>query len=326
MQRSSLILSLVASAAIVAAAGAQPGCSCNDASMMNGEDLSGIVGDGGQTGDLSGPDLTAPTIDGGVLISDDGGTFVCVQTRCNGKLLACGDCIDNDGDGRIDFRDPECLGPCDNTEGPVLAAGVGGETGGPCKNDCYFDFGNGSGVDDCTWDHRCDPLEVGPNYYPEGQSCSYEQSRVGGRDCPATQSTTCQNFCKPLTPNGCDCFGCCTFPQLPQGQYVWLQSKDSTGNFSCTLADVTNPAKCKPCTPVPSCFNDCGRCELCIGKTSLPPDCVASMPDGGTTGSTDMAEQLRCDPGVQPCGLPTDPECPSGSYCITGCCINSPIF
>jgi hypothetical protein len=326
MQRSSLLASLVVSAAVVVAAGAQPGCSCGDSSMMNGgQDLSSVAGDGGDEIDLAGDDLTPPIFDGGVLISDDGGTFVCVQTRCNGKLLACGDCIDNDGDGRIDFRDPECLNPCDNTEGAVLAGGVGGQTGVTCKNDCYFDFGNGSGgLDECTWDHRCDPLAVAPNYPPAGPMCPYDSNRVGGRDCPSPQSQACQNFCRPLTPNGCDCFGCCTFPQLPQGSYVFLGSRDSSGAFTCTFADVTNPDKCKPCTPQGSCFNDCGRCELCIGKTSIPPDCVQT-PDGGST-STDMAGQSRCDPGVQPCGLPTDPECPAGSYCITGCCINSPIF
>ncbi|NCT11979.1 MAG: hypothetical protein GW767_04415, partial [Rhodobacterales bacterium] len=55
--------------------------------------------------------------DGGVVIVEDGGaTIICYKTTCAGKLLECGDCVDNDGDGLVDWRDPECLGPCDNTE------------------------------------------------------------------------------------------------------------------------------------------------------------------------------------------------------------------
>jgi len=87
---------------------------------------------GGATGDVA-PGLDAPDVPAGP----------CVPVSCGGRPLQCGDGIDNDGDGRGDGRDPECLGPCDNTEGPVLLAGVEGEAGGPCQSDCYCDFGNG---------------------------------------------------------------------------------------------------------------------------------------------------------------------------------------
>src|SRR5262245_17176013 len=121
--------------AVVLASG-MSGCDCSNNANQKGQDLSGVD-------DLSGPFWLGGVgpitiVDGGITISDDGGTFTCYQTTCNGHLLACGDCIDNDGDGRIDFRDPECLGPCDNTEGATLNAGIGGETGGPCLADCYF--------------------------------------------------------------------------------------------------------------------------------------------------------------------------------------------
>jgi hypothetical protein len=311
-----MLRSLIALGVIVA--GGMVGCDCADnaTTMMTGQDLSG-VSSSDLAGFYLGGDGPIQIIDGGILIHDDGGTFTCYQTICNGHLLACGDCLDNDGDGRIDFRDPECLGPCDNTEGPALTAGVGGETGGPCKSDCYFDYGNGPGNDDCHWDHACDPLEVGPDYPPEGQTCQYTASMVGGKDCPATQSQQCHDYCRPLTPNGCDCFGCCTFPQIP-GQYVWIGSvQDGTNIGTCTFADINDPKKCKPCTPVADCFNDCGHCELCLGKSELPADCAPDAgpaPDGGT---------YRCDPGVQVCGLPGEPDCPVDFYCITGCCVST---
>jgi hypothetical protein len=314
--------SLLSALGIVLISGVS-GCSCNDnaAIMMMMPDGSVDASVGDMSSFWLGGDGPIQIIDGGILIHDDGGTFTCYQTTCNGHLLACGDCIDNDGDGLIDFRDPECLGPCDNTEDPALTAGVGGETGGPCLSDCYFDFGNGPGNDDCHWDHRCDPLEVAPNYPPEGMSCAYDSSRVGGKTCPATQSMQCHDYCRPLTPNGCDCFGCCTFPQIP-GMFVWIGSVQNGTNIgSCTFKDLTDPTKCKPCTPVMDCFNDCKHCELCLGKTELPPDCFP--PDGGVDGGPDAGDAgppLRCDPSIQPCGLPTDPDCPSGFYCITGCC------
>src|SRR5690606_4250483 len=35
---------------------------------------------------------------------------------CGGTIYACGDGMDNDGDGFVDLLDPECTGPCDDDE------------------------------------------------------------------------------------------------------------------------------------------------------------------------------------------------------------------
>jgi hypothetical protein len=176
----------------------------------------------------------------------------------------------------VDIADPECLGPCDNYEGEELLSGVGGETAEQCKADCYFDFGNGAGNDDCHWSRSCDPLE------PKLQ-CSYvpglaESEGGTNKDCPLAQPALCEETCAPLTPNGCDCFGCCTFPELegkgPGGDdvYVFLGSEsDSEG--TCTFATVGDPDLCRLCTPVDDCLNTCGRCEICLGKPTIPDDC-----------------------------------------------------
>lgn len=278
----------------------------------NGTGGSGVGG----TGYAIGPDGGQVQVDpNGQTVTDDLGTFTCYQITCEGHLLACGDCVDNNDDGLIDSHDPECLGPCDNTEEPALTAAVGGENGGPCKADCYFDFGNGSGGDDCIWDHQCDVLSVAPDYHPEGVACAFDQSLVGSKDCPSEQSATCLATCRPLTPNGCDCFGCCTFPSL-QGEFVWIGSVEpnDSNDGSCTFDQITDPTKCEPCTPVENCFNDCGVCELCLGKNTLPPECLP--PDAGGP----PPPGSRCDAGIQPCGLPGDPACPPGDYCVTGCC------
>jgi len=274
------------------------GCSCGD------DD--GAAPDGDADTDVDTDSDTDSDVDADT-DTDDG---ACHVTPCSGHTLQCGDCVDNDGEGGIDSDDRECLGPCDNTEGPELNADVGGETGGPCKADCYFDFGNGPGNDDCHWDHRCDPLSVAPDYPPEGEDCAFEPGMVGGTDCPDAQSDLCLDFCMPLTPNGCDCFGCCNFEGVDHS--VWIQHLGSDGEGTCTFDGVNDPVLCPPCTQVEACFNPCDECELCLGREELPPGCD---PDEGSA---------RCPDGGQPCGLEGDADCPMYSFCITGCCQEAP--
>jgi hypothetical protein len=234
--------------------------------------------------------------------------------------------LDNDNDGLIDYQDPDCLGPCDNTEDSFYG-GIPGQAGPACVVDCYFDNDSGSGNDDCHWNHQCDEHEMAPDYYPEsnnGSQCEYDpnaNTSGTGSSCDElymTQSQTCYDICGPLTPNGCDCFGCCELPGNP-GNYVWLGSEDTAGNGKCTLANLTDPNFCEPCKPVQACLNPCDPCELCVGKDTLPPEC---FPDGGTVPDGGTTEQ--CPPGLQACGLPGQPNCPTGWSCITGCCIENP--
>jgi hypothetical protein len=332
MQRSlpSILVSLLLSLAIGA-------CGSNN----NGGDGSNNNGDGTNNGDATLNDGIGTDIftgdgpiqvsDAGVTITEDGGTWTCHITSCAGHVLECGDCVDNDGDGRVDSHDQECLGPCDNTERADLLTGVGGETGGPCAADCYFDFGNGPGNDDCMWDHRCDPHEVAPDFYPEGPACTYQPNPGPSINCPMTQSMRCHDFCRPLTPNGCDCFGCCTFPQLagtgPGGGpgYVWLGSLGPDGGGSCTFDRITDPAACHPCMPVGDCLNDCGPCEVCIGRPMPPPECFPQPSDGGVdVPDAGPPPGMQCPPDLQPCGLPGQAECQFGFYCVSGCCQAAP--
>ncbi len=301
----------------------------------------GAVIGGNDAGPFVAPDGSVILPDGGLLLPDgavirpDGGPIVCVPVTCEGKTYACGDCIDNDGDGKTDSFDPECLGPCDRSESIVdLEIPSGGVP--VCKVDCYYDGDNGSGNDTCEWDHACDPHEVAASFYPReelGNKCAYdEQTKFpGNRNCADVrqalpdgglgggQPASCINYCGPLTPNGCDCFGCCTFPALEnvtdpvtgaKPAAVYLGSRDAQGNLSCTIAGVTDPTKCHPCQQVPSCNKPCGRCQLCIGKTSIPDDCFPTVvndagpfvaPDGSVN-LQDGAVQLPDGAVVQPDG------------------------
>jgi hypothetical protein len=271
-----------------------------------------------------------------------------VTSACQGHVYQCGDLIDNDGDGLVDSEDPDCLGPCDNTEGS-LYGGIPGQAGPACTVDCYFDQDSGSGNDDCHWNHRCDEHEVDPGYYPEsryGSKCGYDPAAhtpgASGScaDLYAKQSQACLDYCGPLTPNGCDCFGCCNLP-AGTASWVFLGSEDASGNGSCTLADIGDPTKCQPCTPVQGCLNPCDKCELCIGKPTLPPECFpggaggagggssgtgggSSGTGGSGTGGAGGGVVGQCPAGVAACGLPGQALCPGGYYCITGCCIAVP--
>ena len=252
-----------------------------------------------------------------VEVTDDRGSFTCYPTECDGHLLECGNCEDDDEDGLYDWHDPECLGPCDNTEGAGLASDVGGDQGTSCGVDCYFDFGNGPGNDACQWDHRCDPLD------PEEPTCPYDESMVGGKKCPDEQDPICARVCLPFTPNGCDCFGCCTFDALAtEGPdngpaYVWIGALDEDNVSTCTLDDVTDPTLCPRCTPVENCLNECGECEVCIGRPEPPPECFDEPPEDG---GTPPPPEGQCPEGIQPCGLEGQEPCPPNAFCISGCC------
>src|SRR5262249_22073715 len=151
-----------------------------------------------------------------------------------------------------------------------------------------------------------------PNYPPEGSGCSYKpNAKISGysgtcADAFAAQSAQCLSYCLPLTPNGCDCFGCCSIPGAPTT--VWLGSENPHGTGSCNLKTLDDQTKCKPCTQVPSCLNPCDTCELCVGKTTLPVTCL----------------EQTCPAGLQKCGMPGQQPCAAGWSCITGCCQQNP--
>lgn len=306
---------------------------CNNTSITGGgeEDLSVGTAEDLSVGMLNW-DIGGGPLDGGVIISTpDGGTRRCYQATCQGKLYACGNCMDDDGDGRIDSDDPDCLGSCDNSENG-LAPAIPGGNNAPCKQDCFFDQDTGPGNDNCYWDHACDPTTSGGKPSPE-TTCAYNAGTNpgGGLTCATaaqTQSKVCKDFCGPLTPNGCDCFGCCAIGSQSDGatKGIWLGSTDASGNPSCSIKDVNDPAKCHPCQIVPSCFKTCGRCQLCIGKDTLPADCYQSggSPDGGTAGG-DGGTNTSCPAGLctygQACGVAGCDPCRPGYYCITGCCV-----
>lgn len=299
-------------------------------------------GGGGATGGAGGAGDTTAGSGGATSSSSSGvGPPPTEIAECQGKTYECGDLVDNDMDGLLDSQDPDCLGPCDNTETGYYG-GIPGQSGPACVVDCYFDQDSGAGNDDCHWNHQCDPFSVAPGYYPEpesGAQCEYDPnantSGTSGTcaELSAAQSQACLDYCLPLTPNGCDCFGCCELP-AGTGKFVWLGSENPKDVGSCTEAGVNDPDKCHPCTPVPGCYNDCGKCEVCIGKPIVDPDCLppssssSSGSGGGGQGGNGSGGSgggsQQCPDGVQACGQIGQDPCPIDYYCITGCCQKVP--
>jgi hypothetical protein len=259
-----------------------------------GTSATGAAGSTGTDGGYDGPSL-------GV---DGGGKLPVGSTQCS-------DGRDNDGDGRIDYNDPECVGPLDNDESS-FATGIPGDNSDACKQDCFFDGNSGMGDDHCLWQLKCDPRST-------SSSCPYDQqyAQSHANECSvgASQSQACIDHCRRLVPNGCDCFGCCAVPGVATP--IRLAP-------TCTAASFGDPTKCPPCTQVTQCGNPCDRCELCIGKTTVPEDCGRTdggtpPPDGG--GGYDGGGRPNCSDWLA-CGSATDPTyCAAGFGCVTGCCL-----
>jgi hypothetical protein len=300
------------------------GCSCGSETGSNN-------GDGGDTDGANNlPDGELP--DGwvepctvpGVLcfdgsIPEDSGVAGCSLKPCqDGKVYKCGNCLDDDMDGKIDDEDLNCLGPCDNNEAGFDLEIPGNPLSG-CNRDCYFDSDSGSGNDKCDWALQCDPETpvrscCDPNI-TNLASCGHNNNRATCTS-PEEQDPQCHQICMPYVPNGCDCFGCCdirTTAAPAEEHWVYIgsfnenQGGKKTGTCNIEAARAGDDQACRPCIPLENCMKGCGECQLCLGKTELPGHC------------NDPEE--RCPGGEQACGLPGDPSCPLFHFCLTGCCV-----
>jgi len=284
-----------------------PGSAGNSGGGNGGTSASG---NGGTSS--SGNGGTSSSGNGGTSSSGNGGTSGATGT--GGSKVGtsqCSDGKDNDGDGKIDYDDPECVGPLDNDESS-FATGIPGDNMDACKQDCFFDGNSGAGDDHCDWQLKCDPASV-------NSKCPYDQSYADSHtmECSvsASQSMACINACRKLVPNGCDCFGCCVVPGAPAP--ILLAA-------TCTAAGFNDPTKCPRCTQVTQCSNPCEHCEICIGKPTVPADCNGTPTDGGTPADggtpTDGGPGIpqTCDFDAPSCG--PNGECAAGRGCVTGCC------
>jgi hypothetical protein len=270
---------------------------------------SGTAGSGGSSAGRAGAGAGAGATAGA-------GAAACEVAHCGNRAepYRCGNCLDDDNDGVIDAADGHCLGPCDDSEDSYLLD-LPGDAGAPCRQDCYFDQNAGPGNDGCYWSHACDPLSIAPDYPPSADArCAFdEDTTVPGTNASCgelatTQADACLSSCGPLTPNGCDCFGCCELP-AGSGIHVFIGST-LDGQGSCREDTLGDPSACQRCTPVSGCANPCDPCEVCAGR----PEPIASCSGGNG----------QCESAQASCGRPGQSACSPGEYCITGCCVVEP--
>lgn len=235
-----------------------------------------------------------------------------LERACAGHVYACGNAVDDDGDGVVDADDPDCVGSCDGDE-HVLLRPLPACDAPPCHADCAFDGDCGTGNDGCSWDYRCDPGSVAPAFDPTGDpTCDHDPDAqvLGLGSCGEAyeeQPAECHATCGPVVPNGCDCFGCCELPG-GSGRFARLLShgEDAIGDpVFCSTATMDDPTICRACEPVPSCFNPCDACETCLGAPPPGEACTQAQ---------------QCPGGEPACGRPGQERCPAETYCVTGCC------
>jgi hypothetical protein len=266
------------------------GTGATAASSMGGDQAVG--GEGSSTGGTL--NTGGATNTGGL----NAGGNVPLDSACEGSCI-CANGLDDDDDGLIDGFDPECTGPYDNDEGS-FATGIPGDNRDPKWQDCFFDGNSGAGDDDCRYHTDCLTGDL----------------PADDKDCTLTQQ--CLDFCAPLTPNGCDCFGCCTVDTADG-------SIDILTGTTCSLDNIDDEDACPRCVKSEVCGNTCGECELCPGKTveDLPETCTPGAGGASGVGGAPGDPGYTCDDGEQVCG-PDLPGCPIGRYCSLGCCLQQP--
>jgi hypothetical protein len=242
-------------------------------------------------------DLDArPTLDG--RIRPDAHAIDADLSACVAGKPQCSDGCDNDNDGLIDGDDPECTGAIDRRE-DSFATGIPGDNMDPTKQDCFFDGNSGQGGGDCQI-HVCCILAGDPDCPAEHANPPYDPSA-----CATAVDASCKAYCEPITPPGCDCFGCCTVCDGDGCTDIYTNPAVAP---DCDQDAIHDPARCPACVKNAACGSPCGgtSCVLCPGQdpSALPASC------GGTS---------ACPGGLSACTATAD--CGPTQYCANNCCI-----
>jgi hypothetical protein len=244
----------------------------NDAGGQGDDDPTGDAGAGGDDGGGSNIDAGPPA-------------------GCDPLGPQCNNCVDDDDDGQIDGGDTECTGPEDDRE-DTFATGIPGDNVDPILQDCFFDGNSGEGEDGCFRPTCCLTEGDTDTCPPPGPSTTCEVS------------DECEAFCEPLTPPGCDCFGCCTVCNDTDCYDIAV----GLAGDGCTAENLEDEVACPRCVKSTDCDGgDCDleECILCPGQTEddLPDTCDEQTCPGG---------EPSCDGNA---------DCATDEFCSNGCCI-----
>lgn len=284
------------------------------AAMACGSEDVELAGDGGAAADAT----PGTTIDADPASGADAGTW---GGPCTPQGAACNNCVDDDGDGKIDGDDPECTGAIDDDESS-FATGISGDNKDAVKQDCFFDGNSGAGGEDGCDIHVCcmlepfvDCCEQGEN--PTDDGCvDFTGPTFDPAECTVTQE--CVDNCGVLTPPGCDCFGCCTVCDESGCSDIYT-NPGIYENETCAGIDSPAEGECCDAENLDACYQ-CTKIDEC-GEGSCnddPEDCLL-CPGQDESDLPDTCDMQECPVGATLCG--TSADCPGDDYCSNGCCI-----
>ena len=217
--------------------------------------------------------------------------------------------LDDDGDGRVDGADIECTGALDNDESS-FSTGIPGDNIDTVHQDCFFDGNSGAGDDGCDI-HVCCLLGA-----PDRASCPFGANQYDPAQCNTPETQACVALCAPLTPPGCDCFGCCTLCDPVTNVCRDVLTNPAVAP-NCDADHLSDPVACPACIQRTDCGTPCGAemCVLCPGQdpNDLPPECNGSTqcPAGSTKPASRSRSPAFITASAPNCAARATPICRS---------------
>ena len=199
------------------------------------------------------------------LAAEDATTPIDGDDSCVAGATQCTNCVDDDGDNMVDGFDIECSGAIDDDESS-FATGVPGDNQGDVRQDCFYDGNGGTGDDGCDVHvccllAECPPGLPGPPFDP-------------AVDCVIGDA--CRAACEPLTPPGCDCFGCCTICDDAGCEDIYVHPAFAP---ECDASSIHDGAVCPACVKRTECTSGCDAgspsCETSADCPDVTPYCAA---------------------------------------------------
>ncbi len=166
----------------------------------------------------------------------------------SGDAAECNNCIDDDHDGRIDGEDIECTGAIDDDESS-FATGIPGDNQDETWQDCFYD-GNSGGGQDCRFNVCC---MFDPDCPDDPTSCE--------------ATAECIEYCEPLVPPNCDCFGCCTMCDDAGCEDIYINPAVAP---DCDETTIHDEALCPRCEKSADCGTQCEGTTDCDADTACP--------------------------------------------------------
>ena len=257
-----------------------PGCgnSVNALSIDGGGASTGTGGDGDRRSGGTG-----------------GGKIPVGQTQCS-------DGIDNDGDGKIDYADPECVGAARQRRELVRDRHPGRQrrrlqAGLLLRRQ----LGHGRRRLRVAAQVRSDEHERAVPVRPGVRPVSTRTSARCRRRSRRAASTTARSWSRTAATAS----AAASVPGAPTP--IRLVA-------TCTAEGLRQSRRsARACTQVTQCMTPCGHCDYCIGKDTLPADCT---PD------PTAARPTPARPATRPAGSTASIRrmCPTDTGCVTGCC------